>query len=252
MGQLDGDDDTCLDGLLVHEQWGWPLPPTALNRVAETFSRCLLVVDRVDSADFGFRSLDDAELTEVVSLSKTLGLLGGGLARMGLRYVPFHSTTETAGTRHALARLASGSTSEPYREFFKNSSQAIHPAVSTWAATHSIMASLEHERMLRQRNLGLVQASPLANGWPGWMDASIARGAGPGLAPVLRRCEPETWTKVMRLLGERFATASTVGVFNWTGDPLEPAYEPCLLIPVHGEIQQVAQVVHSVVALLEL
>ncbi|HEV7662939.1 MAG TPA: hypothetical protein VGQ62_05340 [Chloroflexota bacterium] len=238
--------------MLVHEQWGWPLPRPALDRVVERFSSRLLVVDRVDSADFGFRRLDYAQVAEVVSLSKTLGLLGGGLARRVSGYTPFHSTTETAGTRHALERLASGSTSEPYREFFKNSSQAIHPAVSTWAATHSIMASLEDERMLRQRNVRLVQASPLANGWPGWMDAAMSRGAGPGLAPVLRGCEPDTWTKVMRLLAERFETASTVGVFNWTGDPLAPAYEACLLIPVHGEMQHVAEVVRSVVALLEL
>ena len=32
----------------------------------------------------------------------------------------------------------------------------------------------------------------------------------------------------------------------------EPVYEPCLLIPVHGEMQHVAEVVHSVAALLEL
>jgi hypothetical protein len=53
----------------------------------------------------------------------------------------------------------------------------------------------------------------------------------------------------MRLLGQGFGVASTVSVFNWTGDPLEPDYEPCMLIPVHGEMQHLAAVVRAITAL---
>ena len=137
-----------------------------------------MVIDRVDSADFFRRSIDCQDVVEVLSLSKTLGLLGGGLARKSSRYCLFDSKAETAHTRHALDRVASGSPGEPYREFFKNSDQAIHPAVSKWVLANSVIDALENECARRQRNVRLMQISPLAYGWPQWMHEAVVRGLG--------------------------------------------------------------------------
>ena len=104
---------TQLDGLLVHEQWGWPLRTDALPRLLARFSRRPIVLDRVDSADFFLRSVDSTDIVEIASLSKTLGLLGGGLARIASGYVPFNAAALTASTREALDRLASRSASGP-------------------------------------------------------------------------------------------------------------------------------------------
>ena len=176
-----------LDGLLVHEQWGWPLRGAALDRLLRHSAHRLLAIDRVDSADFFRRSIDHPDVVEILSLSKTLGLLGGGLARKSSRYSLFESRPLTPRTRHALERLAAGRPGEPYREFFKNSDQAIHPGVSTWLSANSVVAALEHERVRRQCNVKRMQLSPLADGWPDWMHEAISSGAGPDLAPCVAR-----------------------------------------------------------------
>ncbi len=242
------DDYTRLDGLLVHEQWGWPLSSGALARLLTRCAQRLLVIDRVDSADFFSRSIDHPDVVEVLSLSKTLGLLGGGLARKSSRYSVFESRAITPRTRHAFDGVAAGRPGEAYREFFKNSDQAIHPAVSAWVLSNSIVASVEYERVRRQYSVGLLQGSPLADGWPRWMHAAVASGAGPDLAPVLRGRGPLVWTDAMRVLGQEFGVASTIGAFNWTGDPLEPEYEHCMLIPVHGDVQHLGEVLRALAA----
>ncbi|MBV9577957.1 MAG: hypothetical protein JO057_05135 [Chloroflexi bacterium] len=236
--------------MLVHEQWGWPLPGDALARVLGRFSDRQLVIDRVDSADFFVRRIDHPNVVEVLSLSKTLGLLGGGLARTSSRYGVFDSRAITPRTRHALDGVASRLPGKAYREFFKNSDQAIHPAVAEWALANSIVASLEQERRRRQCNVRLLQMSPLADGWPHWMHAAIATGAAPDLAPVMRGRGPDVWAKVMRLLGQEFGVASTICAFNWTGDPLDPDYEHCMLIPVHREVQHLGMVLQAIASLI--
>ncbi len=239
-----------LDGLLVHEQWGWPLHGAALDRLLTHSSPRLLAIDRVDSADFFRRSIDHPDVVEVLSLSKTLGLLGGGFARKSSRYSLFDSRPISPRTRHALERVAAGRPGEPYREFFKNSDQAIHPTVSKWISANSVVAALENERVRRQRNVRLMQLSPLADGWPDWMHEAISSGAGPDLAPVLRGRGPDAWTKAMRLLGQEFGVATTVSAFNWTGDPLDPGYEHCMLMPVHGEMKHLGVVLRAMESLI--
>jgi hypothetical protein len=241
-----------LDGLLVHEQWGWPLPGSALDALLRQFSQRQLTIDRVDSADFFLRGIDHPHVVEFLSLSKTLGLPGGGLARASSHYRVFESKATTPRTRRALDAVMSGRPGEPYREFFKNSDQAVHPAVSEWMLANAVVASVERERARRQCNLRLLQNSTLADGWPRWMHAAIASGAGPDLAPVLRGRGPDAWSRAMRLLGQEFGVASTISAFNWTGDPLDPDYEHCMLIPVHGEMQHLGMVLQKAASLTRL
>jgi hypothetical protein len=239
----------CLDALLVHEQWGWPLPDAVLTHLFERFANRLLVVDRVDSADFFYRPMVRPRVVEIVSLAKTLGLLGGGLARRASTFKCFDSATMTAKTRVALDRLQSGGPEEPYREFFKNSAQAMHPAVARWVVANSPFAALEDERTQRQHHVRLVENSALADGWPQWMHDAVAAGAGPGMTPVLRGRGPDVWNTAMRVLAQNAGVASTVGMFNWTGDPLEPDFEPCLLVPVHRDMQHLVEVMRALASL---
>jgi hypothetical protein len=168
---------------------------------------------------------------------------------MSSRYSLFDSRPITPRTRHALDRAGSGRPANGYREFFKNSDQAVHPAVSEWMLTNSVVASIENERVRRQCNMRMLQTSSLADGWPQWMHEAVASGAGPDLAPVLRGRGSDAWLKAMRVLGQQFRVTSTVCAFNWTGDPLDPSYEHCLLIPVHREMQHLSEVVRALESL---
>src|SRR5207244_3239845 len=68
--------DAC--AAVVDEQWGWPFTDAAWDELTERFGGRPILLDRVDSGDFFTRPRGDVEVS---SLSKLLGLPGGGLAR---------------------------------------------------------------------------------------------------------------------------------------------------------------------------
>jgi hypothetical protein len=228
---------TDTDGVLVHEPWGWPLE---LDRVFTEFADRQVILDRVDSADFFLRTFENPNITEVVSLSKTLGLLGGGLARRDGSLLRFQAKQRTGG----LGRLGSRA-GAIHAELFKNSDEMPHPIVTEWLAAYSVRDAMEQERQRRQVNLHLVAASPVAEAWPAWMHAAIDNGVGPGLAPILRQTDDAARASAMRTLAESFGVTSTISVFNWSADPLAAEYAPCLLLPIHGEMQRLPQVLHA-------
>jgi hypothetical protein len=222
-----------VDALLVHEPWGWPVH-------VEGMARKTVILDRVDSADFFLRQIDHPDVTEVVSLSKTLGLLGGGLARRDGDFLEFRAQPLSQAMPELLERAG-----PQHAELFKNSDQAVHPAVTQWTREHCLRDAVEEERLRRQANVRVLVQSALAKDWPAWMHRAIDAGAGPGLAPILRHHSGDQRTSAMRRLAEDFGVASTISVFNWSGDPLEPGYGACLLVPLHGEMQCLEEVVEA-------
>ncbi len=67
--------------VLVYEQWGW----RQIGRIRERWPKARIIHDCVDSCSLEFSDAD----AQVWSLSKTLGLAGGGLLRMGGEFVEF-------------------------------------------------------------------------------------------------------------------------------------------------------------------
>ncbi|MCA1645076.1 MAG: hypothetical protein LC797_06285 [Chloroflexi bacterium] len=130
-----------------------------------------------------------------------------------------------------------------YRELFKESRQAVHPAVLAWLQENCLVAAVESERAARQRHLEGILDSRLAAGWPGWMVHAVSQGAGPVWAPLLRgRDAVERW-QAMRTLDQGRGVASASRLFNWSGNPLHPQYEPCLAVPVHGGVTELGEII---------
>ena len=225
---------------VVYEQWGWPLTDAAWDELNERFRGRPMVLDRVDSADFFVQPRGGVE---VLSLSKLLGLDGGGLARANGCLVSFEPRPASDVMRQLRSRPLPTLAGAGYRELFKESRQAVHPAALAWLHRNCLTRAVEDERAARQRHLQLILDSRLAAGWPAWMRDVIGAGAGPVWAPVLRGQDAARRWHAMSMLDQRYGVVSASSLFNWSGNPLRPDYEPCLALPVHGGVTEFGDIV---------
>lgn len=241
--------DVSVGAAVVYEQWGWPVTADGWREIAARFAGCWLVVDRVDSGDFLLRSALQPDLpeasVEVVSLSKLLGLAGGGLARTRCANVEFDPKSTSSAVRRLLERPRSLVERGAYSDLFKISRCAVHPTVMTWLRLNCLTAAVERERLTRQRHLLALVETELSRGWPTWMIDALDQGAGPVWAPILRGQDQARRWSAMRTLEQRYGVSCALPMFNWAGNPLRPHYEPCLAVPVHGGVQRFDELVHA-------
>jgi hypothetical protein len=217
---------------IIYEQWGWPLPADARDAIDDWLADVPIVVDRVDSADF-FHAPADFGTFEVLSLSKVLGTAAGGIARAvrETRYLPFDPAPAPARPIDASRQLSHPAV----RELFKRS-QRVHPSVTTWLAANCAVRAAEAERQLRSANARTILESVLAANWPSWMARAIRAGAGPVWAPILRGRAPAIHWRTVAELESRWGIAAAVRMFNWSGNPLAPRFEPAVALPIHGGV----------------
>jgi hypothetical protein len=198
------------------------------------------MLDRVDSADF-FAHTRDA--IEVVSLSKLFGIAGGGLARAHGCFVRFEPQPDSEAMRQLRSRPLDDLARAGYRELFKESRQAVHPAAMAWLERNCVTRAADEERAARQQHLQLIRNSGLSKGWPTWMCDALGAGAGPVWAPILRGHDTARRWRAMSTLDQRYGVASAARMFNWSGNPLRPQYEMCLALPVHGGVTEFGEIV---------
>jgi hypothetical protein len=228
---------------VVYEQWGWPLTDDAWHGLTGKFNGRLLILDRVDSADFFSGHQQREGCVEILSLSKLLGLDGGGLARTNGCFINFEPQPTSDVLRRLSGRPLSALSRGGYREVFKDSRHAVHPAALAWLQHNCLTCAAEAERAARQRHLQLVLDGSLAAGWPAWMVDAITAGAGPVWAPVLRGREAAWRWRAMSTLDQRYGVVSASRLFNWSGNPLRPDYEMCLALPVHAGVTDFSEIV---------
>lgn len=216
--------------VLLYEQWGWPLAGGAVQRARQRFPGARVVLDAVDSATLD-QPCHDGELS-VHSLFKVLGLPGGGVAGLGDgRFVDFQPVLDDAAlAAHLLAHPDRAAAGDLLKSFVRWMPEDIAGAVTGI----DLAAAYAAERAARAGNLTVVADSPGATGWGEWMRAGLA--GSPGIAPLLRNRSTETMRAAAAVLADRHGIATAVYHFDFAGDPLAPAYEPCLAFPVHGEL----------------
>lgn len=234
--------DPTVQAAVVYEQWGWPLTLAAWAELNARHKGSLLLVDRVDSADFFSRATPPGSV-DVLSLSKLLGIAGGGVARANGTFLIFEGQAESDATRRLRQRPIADLAGGGYREFFKETRQAVHPAAAEWLGRNCLQTAIEGERIARQRHLDALLESSLSANWPVWMLHALANGAGPVWAPVLRGHAAATRWTAMRRLHHLYGVASASRLFNWAGDPLRPRYEVCLALPVHSGVANFREIV---------
>lgn len=231
---------------IVYEQWGWPLTTQAWAELCDRFKGDLLVLDRVDSANFLVNSESHGlppGTVEVVSLSKLLGIAGGGLARANGCLIPFAPEPESDSMRRLRRRPPAALARAGYQEVFKESRQAVHPTALAWLERNCLHMAVEAERAARQTHLAMLVDSALSVGWPAWMVDAVGDEAGAVWAPLLRWADAARRWSATRTLQECYGVVSATRLFNWSGNPLRPEYEMCLAVPAHGGVAAFAEMI---------
>ncbi|MFC1631086.1 hypothetical protein ACFL2I_00865 [Candidatus Omnitrophota bacterium] len=239
-----------VDGVLIYEQWGWPFPAATWASLLKNYNDKIIIVDKVDSADFYLRRNSVyrfKSLIEITSLSKMLGLSGGGLAINGAKYLTFKPKLKSGLTKMLAAENKANILKNDfgYREHFQNSEQALEPNVRNWIMHNDLLAAMEQERELRRDNLRILSQGPAKSAWPQWMYQALDRGAGPGIAPLFRGEKEGNLRRVAARLAGDFKIQTALYHFNWSGNPLKPVYEKCLAFPVHGMVKGLKSVLRS-------
>jgi hypothetical protein len=237
------ENDIKVDAVMIYEQWGWPITKLAWEQLAYRYREAIIIRDRVDSADFWLDKADYTnpfdKLVEVGSLSKTLGVPGGGVCLEKSKTLEFIPVPRSQVTDFLLRNgmVDSLAVSGEWDDYFRNNGEVVNPGVAAWMEQNCLQCAMEEERLARQQNLRVLLSSNFSSGWPLWIAEAIESGAGPGLAPVLRGNGEMKLRDVKSRLLTDFGFESEIYHFNWSGNPLEPLYEPCLAFPVHGMVQ---------------
>lgn len=215
--------------ILLYDQWGWPIPEAHIDRVRDRFGDCHLLLDKVDSPCLGEKRLSangGAPFAEIWSLSKTLGLSGGGLVRVEKALVKPSFPTA------ALAPDAF----KGIDDWAKSKFPAIPDHIVDYVRTNCVNEAFECEALRRKKNIAALIETAAAAAWPRWMHEALQGGAAPGIAPVFIGAETQDLAKYGAVLKERFDIESELYHFNVSGDPVSPRFEQCLAVPTHGDI----------------
>jgi hypothetical protein len=238
-----------VDAVLIYEQWGWPSAAGTWPEIEQRFPGAVLIWDRVDSADYLVRTDWPSRqiVADLCSLSKLLGHAGGGLLRTPAEWVEFAAEEPSAVTRELLRAKNNDGLRESFefKEYFRNQRQMVHPDVLRWMEANSLSEAVKGELAARQDNLLLVERSRLAEGWEPWMREAVAKGAGPGIAPLMRGETRKELEAAVERLRQTHGVVTTLYHFNWSGDAVYPRYELCLPLPLHGQMGNIGDVIRE-------
>lgn len=213
---------------LIYEQWGWPVDADSIGRAAARLRSRAIVLDRVDSLP----EPAGAGGIEIFSLSKTLGLSGGGLVRWDGAWLEAERCDEPAMALEAIAAHPHGAA------IMKTYVRALPADVSHFAGSVDPFATFAAERARRIRNLAVVRRHRASAGWTAAMEKALAAGAAPGIAPLALGTSLERIAAAAELVGKTLGVQCAAYHFDAARDAVEPIYVRCLAAPLHGLIDE--------------
>jgi len=186
----------------------------------------------------------------IISLSKILGLPGGGIALANGQQLEYKSNVEFEEYLDAFDKVDYTGLELPgiINNYKKSEIPAVSKNIKSWLQTNDLFGSISCELQQRQNNILILSEGSLTKEWPAWMKKAIEIGAGPGIAPLFRGEPDLVLMNNQKKLKKELGIETSIYHFNWSGDPLSPNYEKCLAIPVHGLIHNI----NKIVALLNI
>ncbi len=209
-----------VSAILIYEQWGWPITVETINKIRRMFGDVVLIWDMVDSTDYFKRLIltktGFSHLIRIISLSKLLGLAGGGLLHYN-------------------------------GQFIKNENYPLIKEIKNWIKNNDLYGAIEEERISRQNNLRMIIEHPISKNWPTWMKNAVKNGSGPNIAPLFRGKTEKEMRDKQYLLKKKYCIETAIYHFDWNGNPLTSHYEKCLAFPVHGQVRGLEHVLSGII-----
>jgi len=245
--------DLDVKAVLIYDQWGWPVFDNSYKDIQARFSNKILIHDRVDSMNvswFSNESVTEEKYTgfqsiyQVFSLSKTLGLSGGGLASCNSEWLEFSISNEHEILVQLLDKVQNRDkiNYSLKSNFMKSDIAALPTSLQEWLNHNDIISAYEKERKKRKKNVLKIIKSGLTKDWPSWLIDSIEGGNEPCIVPLFKKANDERLISEHDKLLSRFDIETSIYHFDWNGNPLFPDYGKCLALPVHGQINNIFEI----------
>jgi hypothetical protein len=229
-----------VDAVLFYEQWGWPLAPESKTEIQRRFKKAIIILDRVDSADIDNKNrmkfFPRNKQIDIISLSKVLGLAGGGFLKINGRYLDF--LIDEADKK--LGKIFfNKEENKILSDIAKSYICLLPPELESWLSKNNLHQALREEGHQRRENLKKLLVTSLVKSWPKWMFSAIERGAAPGIAPLFKGKKEKEMEKIKKQLKDKFNLACEMYHFNWSGNPMKSDYKKCLAFPIHGSVKSI-------------
>jgi hypothetical protein len=217
--------------VVVYEQWGWPLPESTLAEIQSAHSGAPIILDKVDSAPLMMdRHISAAEIW---SLSKVLGLSGGGLLRIENQWIGCQESQEDKSNWKHLERMDDKALA---RDISKSHIAYLPDSTRKFIEKADLAAAYDAEALHRQGNLDVLGTLIAADGWNAWMQKALAQGGAPGIAPLFRGQSSQRLNTIAKAIFCDHGIEAIPYRFNYSANTLISGYEPCLAFPVHGQV----------------
>ncbi|SVD50796.1 uncharacterized protein METZ01_LOCUS403650, partial [marine metagenome] len=181
------------------------------------------------------------------SLSKTLGLCGGGFAFCNGEKLKFKKSSKNQ--YHGVRQLEKSKNKEEYiLSFFKSDVSELPQKLVTWLESNALSQAFEVERGKRRINLNKVTNSSLASDWPDWMRLALNQEYLPGIVPLMKGETEINLLEKQKEMLIKHQIETSVYHFNWSNNTLETVYEKCLAFPVHGMVSEIDEIINTLEA----
>lgn len=241
------DYDIKVDGVLLYEQWGWPIIENAKAKITERFKDALIILDRVDSADINnkkrIKFYPKNDEFEIISLTKILGLPGGGLLKADGNYKKFKLNTSDVLINQELCKIRNY---KKILNLYKNEIEFLYPDLESWLINNDLFGAIRQENISRENNLKIILNNKLSQDWKKWMVSAVENGSRPGIVPFFVGASINKIKKAKEIIEKKFSTESEVYHFNWSGDPLKPDYKKCLAFPANGLVENLEAILKEI------
>jgi len=234
--------------VLLYSQWGWERSTESLNEVLNAFPDSRILLDRVDSLTSVVEELPDywsgSESWQVFSMSKTMGLEGGGLVYDGLAWVNPPSTQSEDVEKLLLeldairSRLPDGSSLRALVSQWRMSDiDALGPSLTQWLDLNDIECALATAARARSEHLAVVRDHRERLDLTDWMAEQITGEvkALPGILPV-----PCIDLEQGSQLATEIETQTGVQVvpyhFDYSSSFIVPDWRPVVAVPLHWRV----------------
>ena len=208
-----------VDAVLLYEQWGWPILEKFKDDILKKFKNSIIILDRVDSADINNKNriqfYPDTDQIDLISLSKLLGLPGGGLVKLNGNYLSFKpELNDKKISEFFWSNEISKQFFPQFLHIHMSNIEYLHPELNNWLLHNDLSKVLQNEYSRRRKNLFLILNSELSEKWPEWMFKASKNGAGPGIVPLLKNKPLKILKKTQEFTLKSLVIESIIYHFN--------------------------------------
>lgn len=240
-----------VDSILLYEQWGWTYSPDIKDEILKSINSRVFILDRVDSADIeNFNRINfDSEFEQVdlISLSKLIGLKGGGLAKYNGRYLNFNNNLYDEKLCNSIFKECNDIIEGKLLHINKSELNTIHPEVKDYIINYDVFGNISYECNSRRNNLRKIINSKLSKNWYSWMFESYKNGCAPGIVPLFLNHSDKELNEIVNYMGNNYSISSSIYNFNVSGSPINFDYKKCFALPIHGGVKDIEIIIKDLI-----